>query len=178
MKPVQQTSEPAERQLTLKSIKANSELPLKDTLVPLGCFEKSKFPANTSNNGSQNVSTLLVGLTTVLGLTLLGTSPDLGTDTIIESCKQIVTNIWTQALQIKCCDLFQTACQITGLITAPLPQTMMLITSIKGETCLCQHFQVDSPTPCNVCHRNEQHTRKIICANRQLRQKFHNHRQH
>ena len=39
--------------------------------------------AKASNNGSQNVSTLFVGLTIVSGLTLLGISPDLGTDTII-----------------------------------------------------------------------------------------------
>ena len=74
--------------------------------------------------------------------------------------------------------MFQTACQITGLIAAPPLWAALLITSIKGETHLCQHFQVNSPTPRNVRRKEEQHTRKIVRANRQLRQKFYDHRQH
>ena len=155
----------------LKSIKANAELPINSA--------KSKSPSQKgNNNGTQNASTVFVGLTIISGLTLLGISLDLGTNAVIESCKRIATTVWKQALQIEHCNLFQTACQITGLIAAPLLWAALLITSIKGETHLCQHFQVNSPTPRNVRRKEEQHTRKIVCANGQLREKFHNHRQH
>ena len=161
----------------LKSIKANAELPQEGTIAPL--HDKSKFPHQKSNNNdAQNVSALFVGLTIVSGLTLLGISLDLGTNTIIESCERIVTAVWKQALQIEHHNLFQTACQITGLIAAPLLWAALLITSIKGKAHLHQHFQVNSPTPRNVRRKEEQHTRKIVHANRQLRQKFCNHRQH
>ena len=56
-------------------------------------------------------------LTIILGPTLLGVSLDLGRNAIIKSCQQIATSLWKQALQIKHSDLFQSACQITRLIT-------------------------------------------------------------
>ena len=149
----------------LKSIKANAEPPQEGTIAPL--HDESKFPHQKSNNSDkQNASALFVGLTIVSGLTLLGISLDLGTNTIIESCKWIVTTVWKQALQIEHHSVFQTACQITGLITAPPLWAVLLITSIKGETHLCQHFQVNSPSPRNVRRKEEQHTRKIVRANR------------
>ena len=155
----------------LKSIKANAELPINSA--------KSKSPNQKgNNNGTQNASTIFVGLTIVLGLTLLRISPDLGTNAVIESCKRIATTVWKQALQIEHHNLFQTACQVTGLVTAPPLWAVMSITSIKGKTHLHQHFQVDSPTPRNIRRKEEQHTRKIVRANRQLRQKFCDHRQH
>ena len=61
----------------LKSIKVKAELP------QLANGE-SKFPTSTHSNNSSNISAFLVGLTVVLGLSLLGVSPDLRTDTIIK----------------------------------------------------------------------------------------------
>ena len=44
---------------------------------------------------------------------------------------------------------------------------------------MCQNFQVvSSPMQHHVCPRSKQHTRKIVCANRQLRRKFCDHQQH
>ena len=131
------------------------------------------------NKISATISSLHVGLTIILGLTPLRVSPELRTNAVIESCQQIATCLWKEALQIRHHNLFQTACQITGCITAPLLCATMLITSIEGKTHLHQHFQVDSPMPCDTHCKNEQHTtRKTVCANGQLRQKFCHHRQH
>ena len=67
----------------LRSIKVNAELPQDGTIALLN--KKSKFPCQkATDNGVQNASALFVGLTIVSGLTLLGISPDLGTNTIIK----------------------------------------------------------------------------------------------
>ena len=82
----------------LKSIEANAE-PQENGATMCHCTtNESKFShKNATTNSSQNISTLFVGLTIVSGLTLLGIFLDLGTNTVIESCKRIVTNIWKQA---------------------------------------------------------------------------------
>ena len=137
----------------LQRIKNTAELPVEIAkAAPSTYGKKSKFP----------LSSLHVGLTFILGLALLGVSLDLGTTTALESCQRIATSLWEQALQLNCCNLFQTACQVTGLITAPLLWAMMLITLIKGESCPHQHFQVDSPTPRHARRQNEQHARKLV----------------
>ena len=81
--------------------------------------------SNTNNKCSSKASSLHVGSTIISGLTLLGVSLDLRTNAIIESCQQIATSLWNQALQIEHCNMFQTACQIAGLIGPPSHQQSM-----------------------------------------------------
>ena len=155
----------------LNLIKTTTEPPVSLTKC------KGKPHASTDNKNSSSFSTLHIGPTVISGLTPLRILPDLGTNTIIKSCHQIVTSLWKQASQIGHHNLFRSACKITRAIVAPLLWAMMLITSIKGETFLCQHFQVDSPMSHDRHFKNEQHARKIVCANQQLR-KLHDHQQH
>ena len=132
----------------------------------------------TNNKSSLCAFTFLPRPTVALGWTLFGVSMELGRSAIIACCHQVFVNLWKQASQIDCCNLFQSACHITRPIVAPLSWALMSITSIKGEGFLCQYFPVNPPATIPSCKEpceNEEHTKKMVCANRKLRQKLHDH---